>query len=1148
MLSQHIGAEGQYAHKPGLLKAVYLAPARALVQARIGISTPCRMRAGDTGQEGLEALDAADIICATPEKFDSATRSGMRFFADIGMMLIDEVHLLNESRGSSLEGVVARIKMISRYRLREMKGHPISSVRFVAVSATIPNIQDLARWLAVPPSGVKFFGEEMRPVKLRTVVRGYNPTKTDFLFERRLNDFTYQIVAEHSSGKPTLIFCSSRKGTSETAAHLAREAGKHAGRSGGSTFVRDAGQAARLAAAAAGLKNGQLRDCIAAGVGFHHAAMEPEERAAVEALFIAQDLPVLCTTSTLALGVNLPARLVVIKGTRRYVGSEAEDASGYQEYERSTCLQMVGRAGRPQFDTEGVAVIMTQKPHARRYEQLTSGSEVVESQLRAVLPELLNAEIVLRTIGDVSQAIAWARCTYLYVRMQRSPGAYGVPPQPSAEAFDRWLRDEVVLPTVHELAKHGMVRLQEDGFGLEPLQPGRIMAERYIRMRSMVSLVSMEQGAAIPDLIGVLNEVNHSGRLRYPIMNPAKPTKVLERIATAAHKIHILVNEGLADSPSEQLDYSLRQEVEQVVAAGKRIAGAMVRFFEHVGRASETFNALLLCKSLHRRLWTDSKAETRQLAGIGPLIAQRLAAAGVHTLKQLEGVEPRRLEALAQRHYPFVERVGSSAAPSPARLLVGSLHDNALLLCRSLALDSFTSPLVLLTRTRSRVVGHDAPVQVVASIVHERLIGFDMAVRTSVPRSARLQAHLPLPSQGQTGSASQAGCQPSKQQAAVSDLQRLPAVQVEVAAGGGTAAATTEPMLVAAAPGGLEYGVEPAAPAGHVPARGSGSRRSGRLAEAASGTQLPLPEQPYQVASLPAPRPTAVRRQAVLGGSAEVVRGSAAAGKPGEAVSQAAAAAPHEAAAEPRKHWQSFLAQPAQPGPHTQPQALAQQTLVQGAPMQQLSLQATLQRHTAAAGRGSQPQDLAGWKQQKAAPAALGAGYGIPVPGPGNAPPTRFARAAAEGQGLGGPFSRFAFKGGSSTRAGAPASNPHPAIGPQAAAAAAAVAAPAWHLPATLGSLPLPAEDPPAPVAPNAAAAGVGEDNSSKRRRKEGSTVAPTLTPPPAKASKLNLPKLGWLSTHFAGAAAAVPTQQAESPAANIATVQPDFAPLFGFL
>lgn len=66
-----------------------------------------------------------------------------------------------------------------------------------------------------------------------------------------------------------------------------------------------------------------------------------------------------------------------------------------------------------------------------------------------------------------------------------------------------------------------------------------------------------------------------------------------------------------------------------------------------------TFNALLLQKSLRQRMWTDSQLETRQLPGIGPQIAQRLAAAGVHKLRQLSEVEPRRLEALAQRHYPF---------------------------------------------------------------------------------------------------------------------------------------------------------------------------------------------------------------------------------------------------------------------------------------------------------------------------------------------------------------------------------------------------------------------------------------------------------------------------------------------------------------
>ena len=86
---------------------------------------------------------------------------------------------------------------------------PIAKVRFVAVSATIPNIQDIASWLQVPPAGLKAFGEEVRPVKIRTVVKGYAPTKTDFLFERRLNDYIFSVVAENSKSKPALVFCRS---------------------------------------------------------------------------------------------------------------------------------------------------------------------------------------------------------------------------------------------------------------------------------------------------------------------------------------------------------------------------------------------------------------------------------------------------------------------------------------------------------------------------------------------------------------------------------------------------------------------------------------------------------------------------------------------------------------------------------------------------------------------------------------------------------------------------------------------------------------------------------------------------------------------------------------------------------------------------
>lgn len=108
-------------------------------------------------------------------------------------------------------------------------------------------------------------------------------------------------------------------------------------------------------------------------------------------------------------------------------------------------LQMVGRAGRPQFDTEGVAVIMTQKQvldaaskhwfawllpeqyvtssalvlqFVPRYEQLVTGSETVESALKDMLPEFLNAEIALQTITDVAMAIEWLRGTFFYIRVR----------------------------------------------------------------------------------------------------------------------------------------------------------------------------------------------------------------------------------------------------------------------------------------------------------------------------------------------------------------------------------------------------------------------------------------------------------------------------------------------------------------------------------------------------------------------------------------------------------------------------------------------------------------------------------------------------------------------------------------------------------
>lgn len=102
---------------------------------------------------------------------------------------------------------------------------------------------------------------------------------------------------------------------------------------------------------------------IPQGVAFHNASLSYQDRNIVERLFLELKVKVLCTTSTLAMGINLPARLVIIKSTQAYRGA----GKGYQEYTRIEIEQMTGRAGRKPFDTEGTVVIMTQKANYQRY-------------------------------------------------------------------------------------------------------------------------------------------------------------------------------------------------------------------------------------------------------------------------------------------------------------------------------------------------------------------------------------------------------------------------------------------------------------------------------------------------------------------------------------------------------------------------------------------------------------------------------------------------------------------------------------------------------------------------------------------------------------------------------------------------------------
>ena len=236
---------------------------------------------------------------------------------------------------------------------------------------------------------------------------------------------------------------------------------------------------------------------LSAGVAFHHAGLSPSDRHAVEKGFFGGDINVICCTSTLAVGVNLPCQLVIVKNT---VGWQE---GGCKEYSDLEMMQMLGRAGRPQFDTSATAVILTRKERVAHYERLVSGSESLESCLHLKLIDHLNAEIGLGNVTSTETAIKWLAGTFLFVRLRRNPSHYKLKEGASQEDEDELLR-QICEKDIKLLQEVGLVeagKLQSTAFG-------DAMARHYVRFETMKVLLSLPFKATISQIVS-----------RYPILS-----------------------------------------------------------------------------------------------------------------------------------------------------------------------------------------------------------------------------------------------------------------------------------------------------------------------------------------------------------------------------------------------------------------------------------------------------------------------------------------------------------------------------------------------------------------------------------------------------------------------------------------------------
>jgi len=589
-----------------------------------------------TGERDLNPRRAerADVLVMTPEKADSATRKHdsprYSFVTDVDCVVIDEVHLLDsEKRGSVLEVVVSRLRRLC-------------DPRVVALSATMPNIDDVAAWLDATPETTFEFGDEYRPVDLHADVRTYKHGDNPFADKyRRL--FTALDLAEphlREDGQ-ALVFVSSRQDTVQAAKKTRDEIGERdipVGSRGDYEFHT----------AAEELDNSTLRKSVLDGVAFHHAGLSTHDKNLVEQWFREGKIRVLFSTSTLAWGVNLPARCVVIRDTKLH-----DPLEGEVDMSPLDVLQMLGRAGRPGYDDVGYGWIVCDDADADKYRTLLREGKEIESRLAGNLAEHLNAEIAMGTIRGLGDVMDWLETTFYYQRAQSEPEAYDF----------RNLRDRV-RDTLDSLVEDGFVETDED-LRLSATRLGVLASTYYLRLDTAREFrdVAAEDG----DADSILRAVANAGEFDSVSARQAERDAIDQVLGSEGsdlesgpRKVLAILRGGMDGAvPGE-----LRSDAWVIRQNALRLLAALGAFFERYDDPAGANTAARLEARIDTGVPADAVGLTA-LGGVAAGRAHKLADEGIETPADVRDAGAAGLEA-AGLGPGVAESVSEQAAEMPA--------------------------------------------------------------------------------------------------------------------------------------------------------------------------------------------------------------------------------------------------------------------------------------------------------------------------------------------------------------------------------------------------------------------------------------------------------------------------------------------------
>ncbi|MFE7485705.1 DEAD/DEAH box helicase [Streptomyces sp. NPDC057552] len=394
-----------------------------------------------TGEAAVdtELIRSADVWVATTEKFEAICRAGSLrdALAEVGCLVVDEIHLLGDpTRGAVLEALLARVREDS------------AATRIVGLSATVANADEVARWL-----GARLVRTTWRPTRLTWQLPLLPPVdETDWAARAAVRTEAAVRIARQvtADGGSVLAFCGSKRRVRSTALALAADRGVP-------TAGVDADDAELVE-----------RLCTEAGVRLHYRDW-PYKREAEQA-FRAREAEILVATSTVAAGVNLPARAVIVCDT----------TLGMDRVEVSMVQQMFGRAGRiGAGEREGWAFLLTDPAERPHWQARLAAGYTVRSRLDEHLADHLLAEAVQERLSTLDEAEDWWAGTFAAYQ-----GHDSVEPLHEAARF---------------LASVGCLRPVADQDRLEPTALGRLTSRFMVDATLADQLATALRLAPVPE-------------------------------------------------------------------------------------------------------------------------------------------------------------------------------------------------------------------------------------------------------------------------------------------------------------------------------------------------------------------------------------------------------------------------------------------------------------------------------------------------------------------------------------------------------------------------------------------------------------------------------------------------------------------------